>query len=78
MSSHLKGTRDKGYIFQPSYTQTKDCYEYEDFMGAWTFEMSAHPTSVKSRTGCIITFAKDWMHNHVCQLPHNMVIQCTK
>jgi hypothetical protein len=55
---YLKGTKDKGYILQPSATPTIDCYADADFAGAWTLATSEQHNSVKSRTGYIITFAK--------------------
>jgi hypothetical protein len=54
---YLKGTRDKGYILCPNGTHTIDCYVDADFAGAWTTETSSDPTSVKSRSGYIITYA---------------------
>jgi histone deacetylase 1/2 len=52
---YLKGTRDKGYILKP--TGTIDCYVDADFAGAWTFNTSDDPSSVKSRTGYILTYS---------------------
>jgi hypothetical protein len=54
---YLKGTRTKGYILCPSTTRTLDCYVDADFAGLWTTNNSHLPTSVKSRSGYIITFA---------------------
>jgi hypothetical protein len=54
---YLKGTKDKGYVLRPTTTPTIDCYVDADFAGTWTLETSSEPTSVKSRTGYIITFA---------------------
>jgi hypothetical protein len=54
---YLKGTRDKGYILRPNGTHTIDCYVDADFAGAWTTETSSDPTSVKSRSGYVITYA---------------------
>jgi hypothetical protein len=55
---YLKGTKDQGYILQPSSTHHNlDCYVDADFAGLWSSANSQDPISVKSRTGYIITFA---------------------
>jgi hypothetical protein len=54
---YLKGTRDKGYILRPTETPSIDCYADADFTGSWTVDNLDNPTSVKSRTGYLITFA---------------------
>ncbi len=54
---YLKGTRDKGYILQPNGTDTIDCYVDADFAGAWNLNSSPDPSSVKSRSGYVITYA---------------------
>jgi hypothetical protein len=54
---YLKGTRDKGYILKPNGSDTIDCYVDADFAGAWTLSTSEDPSSVKSRSGYVITFA---------------------
>jgi hypothetical protein len=53
---YLKGTRDKGYILNPSAEPTLDCYADADFAGTWTLQTSANPNNVKSRTGYVILF----------------------
>jgi hypothetical protein len=54
---YLKGTHAKGYILRPTSTPTLDCFVDADFAGLWSSTISSDPTSVKSRTGYIITFA---------------------
>jgi hypothetical protein len=54
---YLKGTHNKGYILRPTSTPTLDCFVDADFAGLWTPTTSSDPTSVKSRTGYVITFA---------------------
>jgi hypothetical protein len=55
---YLKGTRDKGYILTPSTSPPNlDCFVDADFAGTWTTATSHDPSSVKSRTGYVITFA---------------------
>ena len=54
---YLKGTKDKGYILQPSASRTLDCYVDADFAGLWSSDIAHDPISVKSRTGYVITFA---------------------
>ena len=54
---YLKGTSTKGFILKPSSPPNLDCYVDADFAGTWTPSTSDNPSSVKSRTGYIITFA---------------------
>jgi hypothetical protein len=54
---YLKATANKGYILRPSITRHLDCYVDAHFAGSWTASTSSDPTSVKSRTGYVITFA---------------------
>jgi hypothetical protein len=54
---YLQGTKDKGYILKPSSHRNLDCYVDADFAGMWDAESSDEPSSVKSRTGYVITFA---------------------
>jgi hypothetical protein len=54
---YLKGTRDKEYVLRPTNTPTIDCFVDADFAGTWTPETSDNPSSVRSRSGYIITFA---------------------
>ena len=54
---YLKGTHDKGYILCPSKEKWLDCYIDADFMGIWDMADSDDTSSVKSRTGYVITFA---------------------
>jgi hypothetical protein len=53
---YLKGTKEKGYILQPSTSRTLDCFVDADFAGLWSSELAHDPISVKSRTGYVITF----------------------
>jgi hypothetical protein len=54
---YLKATSTKGYILKPSASRNLDCYVDVDFVGTWTPGTSEDPSSVKSRTGYVITFA---------------------
>lgn len=54
---YLKATSTKGFILRPSYPANLDCYVDADFAGTWTPTVSDNPSSVKSRTGYVITFA---------------------
>jgi len=57
IARYLKGTKDQGYILQPTDKPILNCYADADFAGAWTKENSSEPFSVHSRTGYVITFA---------------------
>jgi hypothetical protein len=54
---YLKATASKGFILRPSSPPNLDCYVDADFAGTWTSSTSENPSSVKSRTGYVITFA---------------------
>jgi hypothetical protein len=54
---YLKGTRTKGYILKPTNNHCINCFVDADFPGAWTFNHSADPSSVRSRSGYVITYA---------------------
>ncbi len=54
---YLKATSTKGYILKPSASRSLDCYVDADFAGTWTPGTSEDPSSVKFRTGYVITFA---------------------
>jgi hypothetical protein len=54
---YLKGTSTKGIILKPSSLYNLDCFVDADFAGSWTISTSELPSSVKSRTGYVITFA---------------------
>ncbi len=54
---YLKGTHDKGYFLCPNASALNlDCYVDADFAGLWTLPTSHDPSSVKSRTGYVLTF----------------------
>jgi hypothetical protein len=53
---YLKGTKDKGMIFNPSQEFTVNCFVDADFAGLWGLEYDQDPISVKSRTGYHIMF----------------------
>ena len=56
-SRYIIGTRDKGLTFKPTGVLTQfECYVDEDFVGNYTKETCGDPNSVKSRTGCVITY----------------------
>ena len=52
---YLKGTRDKGIIFDPDPDLKLDCYVDADFAGLWGYEDDQDPVCVKSRTGYVLT-----------------------
>jgi hypothetical protein len=54
---YLKATSSKGCILCPSSSHDLDCFVDADFSGTWSTATSEDPSSVKSRTGYIITFA---------------------
>jgi hypothetical protein len=54
---YLKATSSKGYILHPSSSHNLDCFVDADFAGTWSTATSKDPTSVKSRTSYVITFA---------------------
>jgi len=54
---YLKATSTKGFILKPLFPPNLDCYVDADFAGTWTPSTSVDPSSVKSRTGYVITFA---------------------
>jgi len=54
---YLKATSTCGYILKPSQSFNLDCFVDADFAGTWSTDMSEDPSSVKSRTGYVITFA---------------------
>ncbi|MGH3053548.1 MAG: Ty1/Copia family ribonuclease HI, partial [Gaiellaceae bacterium] len=53
---YLKGTKEKGIIFEPTGDYTLDCYVDADFAGLWKCEDPQDPVSVRSRTGYTLTF----------------------
>lgn len=53
---YLKGTSKKGIIVKPSSLCNLDCFVDANFAGSWTQPTSENPSSVKSRTGYVITF----------------------
>jgi hypothetical protein len=54
---YLRATFSKGYILHPSSSHNLDCFVDADFAGTWSTNTSEDPSSVKSRTGYVITFA---------------------
>jgi hypothetical protein len=54
---YLKATADNGCILRSSYPPNLDCYVDADFAGTWSLSTSDNPSSVKSCTGYVITFA---------------------
>ena len=55
---YLKGTMSKGLILDPSDDYNIDCYPDADFAGLWGRENPDDPSSVRSRTGYVITLAR--------------------
>ncbi len=54
---YLKGTIEKGIMFDPHCDLNLDCYPDADFAGLWNHENANDPHCVRSRTGFVITFA---------------------
>ena len=52
---YLIGTSDRGICFVPDLNQGLDCYVDADFAGLYGHEDEQDPTSVKSRTGFVLT-----------------------
>ena len=53
--SALAGTKDKGWIFNPTEDLTLDCYVYADFAGLYGVEDNQDPVCIKSSTGYCLT-----------------------
>jgi hypothetical protein len=56
LGRYLRATRDKGIIFKPK-AQSFDCWVDADFAGNWDATESNHPSTARSRSGYIITYA---------------------
>jgi hypothetical protein len=54
IGQYLRGTMDKGLIFNPTGSLNVDCYVDADFAGLWSHEVRSDPSCVKSRTGFVI------------------------
>ena len=55
---YLLGTRNKGFIFKPDEELSFECYVDADYCGNWNSKViDEDPSSAKSRTGYIITYA---------------------
>jgi len=58
IARYLKGTLDEGMIIKPDFMNlTLDCHVDADFAGNWNPKDPEDPSSVKSRTGFLLTFA---------------------
>jgi len=55
IARYLKGTRTRGMIIRPTDDLKMDCYVDADFAGLWGVEDPDDPTSVRSRSGHVIT-----------------------
>ena len=55
---YLMGTAERGLILKPSKVLSLHCYVDADFAGLWSNENPDDPTSVRSRTGFIITIGQ--------------------
>lgn len=53
---YLKGSRDRGMVIKPDVNLGLDLYADADFAGLFSVEDPEDPTSVKSRTGWVVTF----------------------
>ena len=54
---YLKGTLDKGILFDTNHDLNLECYPDADFAGLWNHELADDPHCVRSRTGFVITLA---------------------
>jgi len=54
---YLIPTCTKGYIINPSAEKWLDCYIDANFTGMWSPNQSDDPSSIKSKTGSLMTFA---------------------
>ena len=54
---YLKGTIDKGILFNPNNESYLTCYVDADFAGLWSVEDPENPSSTKSRTGFVLMYA---------------------
>jgi hypothetical protein len=58
LGKYLLGTKDKGLILNPQETHSFDCWVDADFCGNWDrVNADVDPSTAKSRTGYIITYA---------------------
>lgn len=57
IARYLKGTKDKGIIYDPKATHGIECYVDADFAGGWDKADSGNPEAVLSRTGYTLMFA---------------------
>jgi len=55
---YLKATREKGLIFKPDSSKSLDCYVDADFAGSWSHADVQDASSVLSRSGYVIMFAR--------------------
>ena len=60
IARYLNGSKERGITFRPDKKNLSsiDCYVDTDFTGAYSKECSQDPNSVKSRTGCVIMYAR--------------------
>ena len=57
LARYLKGTRDKGMVYQPDLSKGLEVYVDADFAGNWIAEESEDRDTARSRHGYIITYA---------------------
>lgn len=64
IARYLKGTAEEGLIMKPDGTKLNELEVYvdADFAGAYSKEINDDPSSVRSRTGCVILFADCPIH----------------
>ena len=55
IARYLLGTKDRGLVIDPNTELNLELYADADFAGLWNVEDHDDPTSVKSRTGYVIT-----------------------
>jgi Reverse transcriptase (RNA-dependent DNA polymerase) len=54
---YLQQTKTRGLILKPKQNLCVDCYVDSDFCGLWKVEHATDPSSVRSRSGYVITLA---------------------
>jgi hypothetical protein len=69
---YLKGTSENGMIIDPNEDLKLEMFADADFAGLWGFEEKDDPSSVKSRSGILITLGNDLfsrVQNYKLNLP---------
>ena len=58
IARYLKGTKDRGFIFDPKKDLQLEMFCDADFAGLWNVEGKDDPICVRSRSGMVITFGE--------------------